>query len=99
MFFFQYNINDVIRRETAECFKVLVNDDFYIPDEYKTRDFAHLFPFQKFYIYNSLERLKELVHLKQEQDWRHFKQKHSSWQDNGTPMILHFKNNLYIYKI
>lgn len=76
--FLQYNINDIIRKEIGQLFKVISKNKFSIPDEYKIRDFVHLYDFQKYFISISFERLRELVQMKQEHDWINYEQ--ASWK-------------------
>ncbi|XP_055301245.1 uncharacterized protein LOC129567898 [Sitodiplosis mosellana] len=73
-----YDLDDVIHRELERFFKVVVTNKFDIPDDYNTRDFVHLYDFQKYYIYTSVERLRGLVEMKQEHDWIIYE--HSSWK-------------------
>lgn len=76
---FKYDLDEVVQRELRKFFDAITKDQFDIPDEFKTRDFVHLYDFQKYFLHKSIEHLKELVHKKQEQDWP--KYNHSDWDE------------------
>lgn len=52
-----------------EFFKTITQEHLDTPDEYNTRELLHLYDFQKFYLYMSIERLFEFVEVKIEHDW------------------------------
>lgn len=64
-FRFQYNLNEEIRRELKRFFDVISKADFDFSDKLKTRDFVHLYEFQKYFLHKSIRRLTELVKVKQ----------------------------------
>lgn len=64
-----YNLNNEIRRELNRMFTVISKDDFDISEKLKTRDFVHLYEFQKYFLHNSMRHLIELVKLKQHHYW------------------------------
>lgn len=50
----------------------IFKDKLIISDLFSSRDFDHLYDFQKFYLSKSLERLKFCVKFRQEHDWKGF---------------------------
>lgn len=84
MFFkFQYNLNNEIRRELKQMFAVISKVDFNISERFKTRDFVHLYEFQKYFLHKSIRLLIELVKLKQHHYWTQ-KWKIPVWQTLGN---------------
>lgn len=74
----QYNLNDAISRDVQELFEAIASNEFDIPDEYNTRDWISLYNFQKYYIHATIERVMELVEVKQEHDWMIYEE--SAWK-------------------
>lgn len=63
-------------------FDSLVSSEFSYSDKLKTRDFVHLYEFQKYFLYKSIRRLMGLVKLKQIHYWNE-KRDASAWQKLG----------------
>lgn len=76
-------MNDVIQREIRRFFETIIKSKFDIPDDFKMRDFIHLYDFQKYYLFTSIELLKELVEMSQEHDLLIYEQEQSSWPDQS----------------
>lgn len=82
LFRFQYNLNEEIRREFKRFFNVISKVDFDFSEKLKTRDFVHLYEFQKYFLHKSIRRLTELVKVKQH---HYFMQKRNieAWKKLG----------------
>lgn len=81
MAFFQYKLDDIVRTEMTEFFKTMVKDRLEFPDEYNTRNFVHLYDFQKFFLHKSVERLFDFIEIKIEHEW--IKYMHANAKDLG----------------
>lgn len=71
-----------------EFFEEIVSIEFDIPDEYNTRDWISLYNFQKYYIFSTVERIMELVEVKQEHDWMSYEE--SAWKGQSKCFLRLF---------
>lgn len=83
-------MNDVIQREVRRLFEIIIKSKFDIPDDFKTRDFIHLYDFQKYYLSTSIELLKQLVEMSLEHDLLIYEQEQSLWQGQSMYFVTSF---------
>lgn len=79
---FQYNLNEVVRTEVKRLFENIIKCNFVVSKKLETRDFVHIYDFQKVFLYKSIRRLTGLVKMKQFHYWDE-KRCIAAWQQMG----------------
>lgn len=64
-----YNLNEVIEREVIRFLDILCYNKLEFTPKFNSRDFVHLYAFQKHFIYKSIRRMMEYVKIKQHHFW------------------------------
>lgn len=62
-----------------QLFDVISKPELPFSDRFKTRDFCHLYDFQKFFFHKCLRRITELVIIKQQHYWDSKRDMIESW--------------------
>lgn len=103
MFFFQYDIDDIVKMELRQVLLFIIKDELVFSNQFESKEFIHLYEFQKFYLSKSLDGLSFLVKMKQKLDWNEFEntplEKRSKYfqYSKTTNISLKFDNNILLY--
>lgn len=66
----------VIKRQLTEFFKTITDDHLEYSDDFNTREFLHLYDFQKFYLHMTMEHSFEYVKTKIGHKWKKYEHSH-----------------------
>lgn len=75
--------------EMRGFFDIISKHELQFSNRFKTRDFVHLYDFQKFFLHKSVRRITELVFIKQQHYW-HSKRTSDSIIESWAKMGEHF---------
>lgn len=88
---FQYSLKKLIETEVKHLFGKISKNKFDFPDKLNTRDFVHLYNFQKFFLHKSISRFIELIKVKQYHYWNE-RRNIAIWQQLGKIVLIVFEN-------
>lgn len=88
---FQYSLKKLIATEVKHLFGKISKNKFNFPDKLNSRDFVHLYNFQKFFLHRSISRFIELITVKQYHYWNE-RRNIAIWQQLGKFVLIVFEN-------
>lgn len=88
---FQYSLKKLIATEVKHLFGKISKNKFDFPDKLNSRDFVHLYNFQKFFLHRSISRFIGLITEKQYHYWNE-RRNIANWQQLGKFVLIVFEN-------
>lgn len=78
------NLNNIVYKEMHQLFKTITKSEFKFTEHFNTRNYDHLYDFQKYFLHKAIESLIELVQVKQIDHWAQQKKHINAWQAFGN---------------
>lgn len=95
-FYSQYDLKKMIHMLLEQFFESISKFEFDFSDKLNTREFVHVYDFQKCYLYESIRRFTGHVKLKQLHYWNSYEQRNVADWEGLSKLIFFIKLHIFV---